>query len=89
MVKVSVQATAVGVPPPNAKAAVFVPAPAKHILAVIKAPPADQAVPLYDSVHDVDDQIMFQSGHHAKPILLQSVCETGQILLVPSRQHGL
>ena len=47
---VSVQATTVGVPPPNAKAAVFVPAPARLNIAVIIAPPADQDVPLYVSV---------------------------------------
>ena len=47
---VSVQALIVGDKPPNANAAVFVPAPAKLNLAVIKAPPADQDVPLYASV---------------------------------------
>jgi len=46
-----VQATTVdGVAPPNANAAVFVPAPAKLDLAVIIAPPADHDVPLYASV---------------------------------------
>ena len=44
------QAHTVGVAPPNANAAVFVPAPAKAYLAVPKAPPADQDVPLYVSV---------------------------------------
>jgi hypothetical protein len=38
--------------PPNAKAAFCVPAPAKPDLPVIKAPPADQEVPLYASVQD-------------------------------------
>ena len=33
----------VGVPPPNAKPAFWVPAPAKPNLAVIKLPPADHA----------------------------------------------
>ena len=49
---VSVQVTAdnAGVLPPNANAAVFVPAPANEYLAVDKAPPADHDVPLYVSV---------------------------------------
>ena len=33
--------------PPNASAEVWVPAPAKHVLAVVKPPPADQDAPLY------------------------------------------
>ena len=41
--------------PPKAKAAVFVPAPAKLYLAVDRAPPADHEVPLYVSVHDKKD----------------------------------
>jgi len=41
-----------GVAPPKASPEVCVPAPAKFRLAVIKAPPADQDVPLYSSVHD-------------------------------------
>ena len=42
----SVQATIVGVAPPNAKAAVFVPAPASTCLAVIIAPPTFQKLPV-------------------------------------------
>ena len=38
--------------PPNAKAAVCVPAPAKLHLAVIKAPPEDHVEPSYSSVQD-------------------------------------
>lgn len=38
--------------PPKAKAAVFVPAPAGQVLAVLKAPPAVQVLPLYVSVQD-------------------------------------
>ena len=47
----SVHATVEAPLPPNAKAAVFVPAPPKPYLAVDKAPPADHDVPLYNSVH--------------------------------------
>ena len=48
---VSVQATAGGKAPPNANAALEeAPAPARSYLAVDKAPPAVQAVPLYASV---------------------------------------
>ena len=43
--------TVVGVLPPNANPAFCVPAPAKEVLDVIKAPPADHDVPLYSSVH--------------------------------------
>ena len=37
--------------PPNAKAAVCVPAPANCTLAVAKSPPVDHDAPLYSSVH--------------------------------------
>ena len=36
--------------PPNAKLAFCVPAPAKELLAICKAPPVDQEVPSYSSV---------------------------------------
>ena len=39
-----------GIDPPIANAAVFVPVPDILRLPIIKAPPADQDVPLYDSV---------------------------------------
>ncbi len=38
--------------PPKASPAFCVPAPAKSLLPVIKAPPADHDVPLYSSVHE-------------------------------------
>jgi hypothetical protein len=39
-----------GLSPPNAKAAVCIPAPPKTFLAVFKVPPAVQDVPSYSSV---------------------------------------
>ena len=44
-----------GVSDPKANAAVCVPAPDKWLLAIFKAPPAVQAVPLYSSVKFVAD----------------------------------